>query len=401
MITKNGSRGYVSIALAAICCLLWLTPARSEEPREIAIGYVDLADDPYYGETKGYAGLYTVDRRSPYPAAELAVQDSRAVGAALGVTFSLAHKTLRAGEDVAGVLRAMIEQQHIMAAVVDLPGDETEKAANALASEPLPLFNARHEDPDLRASTCHSRLFHTIPSQDMLTDALAQALLARNWTRVLVLEGQAPEDIAFSRTFQGSATKFGLTVSEIRPFVLGNDPRQRDQNNVRLLTGGVSYDTVFVADEGREFARYVPYNTFDARPVIGSEGLAASAWHPFWERQGAPQLNRRFFKRNGRVMSDEDWATWAAVRALVDAVVRMRGPVDRPLDQALLDPQATIELYKGYQGSFRPWNRQLRQPILLGTADAVVGLAPVEGVLHEKNTLDSLGLDEPEFKCTQ
>ncbi|MFL5260485.1 MAG: amino acid ABC transporter substrate-binding protein [Hyphomicrobiales bacterium] len=387
--------------LFAICSLLSIAPARSEEPREIAIGYVDLADDPYYGETKGYAGLYTVDRRSPYPAAELAIQDSRAIGAALGVTFALVRKTLRSGEDVTAAVRTMIQQQHIIAAVIDLPRDQTEKSANALASEPLPLFNARHEDPALRPSTCRSRLFHTIPSQDMLTDALAQALLARNWSRVLVLEGQAPEDIAFSRSFQGSATKFGLTVSEIRPFVLGNDPRQRDQNNVRLLTGGVTYDTVFVADEGRQFAPYVPYNTFDPRPVIGSEGLIASAWHPFWERQGAPQLNRRFFRRNGRVMSDEDWATWAALRALVDAIVRMHGAGDRPLDQALLDPQSTIELYKGYQGSFRPWNRQLRQPILLGTADAVVGLAPVEGVLHEKNTLDSLGLDEPEFKCPQ
>jgi ABC transporter substrate binding protein (PQQ-dependent alcohol dehydrogenase system) len=235
----------------------------------------------------------------------------------------------------------------------------------------------------------------------MLTDALGQALLARNWNQALVLEGQSPEDTAFSRSFQRSARKFGVTVSDVRPFVLGNDPRQRDQNNVRLLTGGVTYDTVFVADESRQFAPYVPYNTFDPRPVIGSEGLIASAWHPFWERQGAPQLNRRFFRRNGRVMSDEDWATWAAVRAIVDGIARMRGGADRPLEQALLDPTATIELYKGYQGSFRPWNRQLRQPILLGTADAVVGLAPVEGVLHEKNTLDSLGLDEPEFKCTQ
>jgi ABC transporter substrate binding protein (PQQ-dependent alcohol dehydrogenase system) len=389
------------IVLCAIACLFWLAPARSEDPRDIAIGYVDVADDPYYGETKGYAGLYTVDRRSPYPAAELAVQDSRAVGAALGVTFRLVHKTLRSGEDATDAVRAMIQQQHIVAALIDLPREDTEKTANALESEPLALFNARHGDPDLRASTCRSKLFHTLPSQDMLTDALGQALLARNWNQALVLEGQSREDTAFSRSFQRSARKFGVTVSDVRPFVLGNDPRQRDQNNVRLLTGGVSYDTVFVADESRQFAPYVPYNTFDPRPVIGSEGLIASAWHPFWERQGAPQLNRRFLRRNGRVMSDEDWATWAAVRAIVDGITRMRGGADRPLDQALLDPTATIELYKGYQGSFRPWNRQLRQPILLGTADAVVGLAPVEGVLHEKNTLDSLGLDEPEFKCTQ
>jgi ABC transporter substrate binding protein (PQQ-dependent alcohol dehydrogenase system) len=263
----------------------------------------------------------------------------------------------------------------------------------------VPLFNARHSEVELRLSVCRTNLFHTIPSLDMLTDGLAQGLLARNWTRVLVLEGEAPEDLALSHAFQSSTQKFGLTIVEVRRFVLGNDPRQRDQNNVRLLTGGVTYDVVFVADASRQFAPFVPYNTMDPRPVIGSEGLVASAWHVYWERQGAPQLNRRFFKLSGRAMTDEDWATWVAARAIVDATVKNRKAPDRPLIQALLDPDLTIELYKGFHGSFRPWNRQLRQPILLGTTNAVVGLAPVEGVLHKENTLDSIGLDEPEFEC--
>ncbi len=118
----------------------------------------------------------------------------------------------------------------------------------------------------------------------------------------------------------------------MRPFVLGNDPRERGENNVRLLTGGVSYDVVFVADASRQFAPFVPYNTMDPRPIVGSEGLVASAWHIYWERQGAPQLNRRFARRAGRPMSDEDWATWVAVRAVIDATVRNRA-TSRPLAQ--------------------------------------------------------------------
>jgi len=42
-------------------------------------------------------------------------------------------------------------------------------------------------------------------------------------------------------------------------------------------------------------------------------------------------------------------------------------------------------------GNFRPWNGQLRQPILLHTERAVIAVAPVEGFLHHRNTLDSLG----------
>jgi len=43
----------------------------------------------------------------------------------------------------------------------------------------------------------------------------------------------------------------------------------------------------------------------------------------------------------------------------------------------------------------------LRQAILLATEEAVVGLAPVEGALHQYNVLDTLGLDQPEFVCNR
>jgi len=49
--------------------------------------------------------------------------------------------------------------------------------------------------------------------------------------------------------------------------------------------------------------------------------------------------------------------------------------------------------------SFRPWNGQLRQPLLLGDAQAVIDVAPGDGVLHPRNRLDALGADAPEKLC--
>jgi ABC transporter substrate binding protein (PQQ-dependent alcohol dehydrogenase system) len=233
----------------------------------------------------------------------------------------------------------------------------------------------------------------------MLHDALAQRLLELDWRRVLVLRGPLAEDKALAQSFLASAKKFGLRIVETRDFVAGNDPRKRDQINIRLLTGGVDYDALFVADAFGDFARTIAFNTAKPRPVVGSAGLLPSSWHPFWERHGAPQLNRRFFRLAGRRMSDEDWATWIAVRATLDAAVGAGEASAVAVFAALLSPDLKIELYKGAPGSFRPWSRQLRQPILLGTHDAVVGLAPVEGALHQKNNLDTLGADEPEFRC--
>jgi ABC transporter substrate binding protein (PQQ-dependent alcohol dehydrogenase system) len=98
-------------------------------------------------------------------------------------------------------------------------------------------------------------------------------------------------------------------------------------------------------------------------------------------------------------MTDEDWATWIAVRATQDAAMRAPELSVASVVAVLVGEELRLDLYKGAPGSFRPWSRQLRQPILLGSHDAVLAVAPVEGVLHQRNTLDTLGPDEPEFRC--
>jgi ABC transporter substrate binding protein (PQQ-dependent alcohol dehydrogenase system) len=233
----------------------------------------------------------------------------------------------------------------------------------------------------------------------MLADALAQYLKKRNWQRVLVLAGEPARDAVIADTFAASARKFGLDIVDRRAFVLSNDPRLREQNNTLLLTGGAAYDVVFLADSDGEFGRYVPFATYLPRPVVGSEGLIASAWHWTFERYGAPQLNQRFDKLAGRRMSDADWAGWAAVRSVVEAVVRAKTGDGARLRSFLTDDAFTFDMYKGAPGNFRTWDRQLRQPILLHTERAVIVTAPVEGFLHQKNTLDSLGTDAPESRC--
>ena len=49
--------------------------------------------------------------------------------------------------------------------------------------------------------------------------------------------------------------------------------------------------------------------------------------------------------------------------------------------------------------NFRPWDGQLRMPMMLATHNAVIAVAPLDGFLHQTNTLDTLGTDEPEHKC--
>ena len=99
-------------------------------------------------------------------------------------------------------------------------------------------------------------------------------------------------------------------------------------------------------------------------------------------------------------MDATDWAAWLAVRALDDAVRESKAArQQRGVDKYLLGPAMNIDGAKGPPLSFRAWDHQLRQPILLATADAMIADAPMPGFLHQTNVLDTLGYDKPETKC--
>ena len=48
---------------------------------------------------------------------------------------------------------------------------------------------------------------------------------------------------------------------------------------------------------------------------------------------------------------------------------------------------------------YRPWDGQLRQPILLNTGNYAIAVAPIEGFLDPVNNLDTLGFDARETAC--
>ena len=233
----------------------------------------------------------------------------------------------------------------------------------------------------------------------MLSDALVQYLAARSWNQSLVLYGPTPEDQASLSAFQRAAKRYGLKLLATSPFKLSADPRERDLSNVRLLTNDKRYDTVAVLDSDGEFARSLPYAIQWPRPVVGANGLVALAWHPQWELYGAPQLSRRFVHVAHRPMDGQDWAAWAAVKAVVAVLTEHPQAALNEQLRLLRSGQVYIDGFKGPRLSFRAWDGQLRQPVFLAHADGVVAQAPMEGVLHPTEVLDTLGVDEKESQC--
>lgn len=280
------------------------------------------------------------------------------------------------------------------ALVTDLPAAWTLAAADAAPA--LPTLNVGEAADALRAADCRKNLFHLIPSERMRADALAQTLVARKWQSVLLLTGPLPADQQRSTTVQAAIKRYGLKLAGSKPFKLSADPRERDLANPLLLTQG-SYDAVWVVDSDGEFAAGLPYRTALPRPVVGDGGLVPLAWSAKFERYGAPQVSRRFAKSAKRPMTAQDWSSWMAGKALVAAAVAAPKGPNTAFQQALASGE--IDGSKGVPLSFRPWDGQLRQPVLLTDGQAVITLAPADGVLHPKNTLDTLGNDAPEKLC--
>jgi ABC transporter substrate binding protein (PQQ-dependent alcohol dehydrogenase system) len=234
----------------------------------------------------------------------------------------------------------------------------------------------------------------------MTADAMVQYLRTRNWQKVLMLVGQEPRDQLVAESFKAAAGRMRLDIVDTRPFTLKADSENREANDTQLLTGGVDYDVIYIADERGEFARYLPYATSLPRPVIGSTGLVASEWHWSLERYGAPQVNSRFEKRTGgRRMAGQDWSTWIAVRAVINAYTRAGSSDPAAVDAYLRGPKLRLDGSKGVTLNFRAWDRQLRMPIVLATHNAVISIPPLEGFLHQSNDLDTLGVDAPESAC--
>lgn len=364
----------------------------------VTIGYLSWDEDPRYSDRHTYARFLKEPTGRPEDGAEVALRELRFVGQAVGVEFELESKDFDEAEELPEALQALMEAgaQFIL---VDLPLDLLLKAVEAAADKDVLLFNVAAKDDSLRGAQCHPQLLHLIPSHAMEADALLQYLISKKWRRLLVLQGPQAEDAAMVAALERSATRYGAEIVEVRDFVLSNDPREREQNNVALLTANADYDLLFVADSDGEFARSVPYQSVNPTPVVGSEGLAASAWHWGWVRHGAPQLNSRFLKRAERQMSAYDWAAWMGVKAVSESVLRTESTDFATLRDYILGEEIILDGFKGNRVNFRPWNHQLRQPILVVTHNWVVDRAPIRGFLHQNNNMDTLGIDAPESQC--
>ena len=331
--------------------------------------------------------------------AELGLRDSNATGRFVGLGFALETRIAGPEEDIQQAFRSLGRgPAHFV--VLNAPADDVLALTDLPEARGTVFLNIGAPDTRLRDAACRPRLLHVLPSRAMLADALLQFLAFKRWTRILLLSGPAPADALYAEALRHSAKKLGLRiVSESRFDPQGGDTRDTALREFVIPTRGPEHDVVAVADEAGAFGANLLYNTAAPRPVVGTQGLTPAAWGRPVEAWAAVQLQGRFRRLAGRAMRPVDYAGWMAVHALGEAAVQVRSANPDTVTALVLSPKFEVGGFKGRPLSFRAWNGQLRQPIFLIGPGAVAATAPIEGFLHHRTELDTLGLDEPESAC--
>lgn len=378
---------------AALAATLLLA-AFAAEAATLKAALLSREDDPRLERSRAERAYLGHPTGVPADGLRLALEEGGFELEAVGAKVDLETREVA---DLAAARAAAQAAEKAGAAVIvaELPADWLLAVADAVK---VPVLNIGAADDRLRAADCRARLFHLLPSERMRADALAQGLLQRKWQKVLVLAGSSPADTARLAVVQAAMKRYGLQpVGAVKPFKLSADPRERDLANPLLLTAGAQYDAVWVVDSEGEFARSLPYRTVLPRPVVGDGGLVAVGWHAQFERFGAPQVSRRFAKAAKRPMTGHDWTSWMAGKTLVALAAAQ--PKGHAAAWAAALPKLNLDGSKGVSMSFRAWDGQLRQTLLLTDGQGVISQAPVEGILHPVNVLDTLGADAPEKLC--
>lgn len=383
----------------------------------VAVGLFAALGSAAIAETAYHPAVLRVDVPGPLPisrldlappdlglaGAALGTADNATTGRFLGQTFETEAVTATP-ETAASVLTGLLDQGIWF--IVLLADADTTLALADLAGDRAIVVNAEATDDRLRGTDCRANLLHVAPSDAMLTDALAQYLVWKKWPRWFLIEGSHPEDGALAAAYERAARKFGGKIVETRVFEDTGGARRTDSGHVQIQTQmpaftqrAKEHDVVVAADRAGVFAEHLPYRTWEPRPVAGSAGLTPRSWSPAHEAWGATQWQTRFEAEAHRLARDEDYQAWLGLRVLGEAATRTQGGDFATIRNFVLSDRFELAGFKGQKMTFRDWDGQLRQPILLTADNVVVSVSPQAEFLHQVSQLDTLGIDRPETEC--
>lgn len=404
-----------ALAGLAITAMLSLGPAWSQDDGEPA---VDSSAAPQltikiaylgktYPEVEPLSLLDKIYTDKGIQGARIGLSENNMTGRLIGQHYELVEAIIPEQDDIAAKARELLASG-VTLIVADLEPADLLTVADLPEAKDAIVFNIRSSNDQLRMQNCRSNVFHIPPSWAMRADALAQYLIWKKWRRWVLIAGERPADKDYEAAIRRAEKRFGATIVAERTYAYDGGSRRTDtghqqiQTQMPLLTQSLPpHDVIMVADVEESFGDYLLFRTAEPRPVAGTQGLIAVSWHRSYEESAATQMQNRFEKKAGRIMTERDYSGWLAVRTFGEAVTRTAKSDPKTLRAYMLSDHFEVAGFKSQGMNFRHWDRQLRQPILIAGPRALVSISPQEGFLHPKFLTDTLGYDEPESACRQ
>lgn len=369
-------------------------PAKLEpDAARLRIAYLrqprPTASFPYFDPPAGDFGLQ---------GARLGIEDNNTTGRFTRQKFELTEITIGEHDDAVPVFQRMLAEGYRQI-LIDLPPESILRLSTVSGIEQTLVYDVASTDDGLRGGACSAHVLHLLPSRAMRADALAQFLAGKRWTKWFLVVGTRVGDRLYAEAMERAGKRFGGKIVARKTWEHDFGQRRTPESEIPVFTQGVDHDVLVVADEEGEFGDLLSYRSWSPRPVVGTQGLVPTAWHRTHEAWGALQLQNRFRQQAGRWMGEVDYAAWLAIRAVGEAATRTGNTDFAAIRNFLLSEQFALAGFKGVPLSFRSWDRQLRQPVLLAQERSLVAVAPIEGFIHPKNELDTLGYDQSESAC--
>jgi ABC transporter substrate binding protein (PQQ-dependent alcohol dehydrogenase system) len=394
-------KGLILGAASLVSAAPAVAQTTASPPATIDIAYIGIKSD----RTLPLSYLDQPPTDEGLQGARVALADNNTTGQFLNQSFHLSEAMAVDAAVAADAFKARIAAGDRLF-VVDLPAPILLQLADLPEAKDVTILNATASDDALRAEGCRRNVLHTAPSRAMLADALMQYMMVKKWSRIALVIGGDPADKLYADAIRNAARKFRVKIVQEIPWTFDPGSRRTDTGHyaveaevARITQGVPDYDLLIVADEGDNFGDELGYRTTAPRPVAGTQGMAPTAWARPFEQWGATQLQSRFLKAAGRWMTDKDYGAWLAVRTVGEAAARGQTSDPAKIGAFIRSKDFDLAGFKGTKLTFRDWDGQLREPILLADARSLVSVSPQPGFLHQFSELDTLGVDRPETKC--
>jgi len=401
--------------LRALAASLAAAPAflrrKASGAEEVAIGVLVGSDE---------SGRYVV------PAAQLAAEEANHIAGAFGKVVRLLTEVATSADDAEKKATKLVRQGGAKAIVGGGNDPFSQAIQAATAREGIIYLNTMSRSEALRGARCHRLTFHVEASLAMYADAIGQWLVrGAKKTRwgFLTPETEAGAEIermaeralkrqggstvarqmvpASSRDYRASLAALAKAGPDVLVINLDGSSLLTALAQVNEL--GLQIEVAGVVMEASEFWQAEPAKLTGVWPAL---------WFHGFSRYSGRELNKRLAEALGQPAESRAWANFTAVKAVWEAVLR-GGRTDTAGLVSFFAKGRGMDAHKGQPLTFRPWDHQLRQPLMVlrcrvPAAGAtrwdifeLLGEVPLRGTpgKSQEEILDTLGLSEAESAC--